>query len=59
MSWEHSSEHKRQQIAQRKIYSIDSGLSNVVDFGFSINTGKLLENLVFLALRQRSLEIYY
>jgi predicted AAA+ superfamily ATPase len=51
---------KRQQIAPKKIYSIDSGLSNAVGFGFSPNTGKLLENLVFLALRQRSnQEIYY
>ena len=50
---------KRQQIAPKKIYCIDSGLTNTVGFGFSSNTGKLLENLVFLALRQRSQEIYY
>ncbi len=50
---------KRQQIAPKKIYSIDSGLSNAVGFGFSPNTGKLLENLVFLGLRQQSKEIYY
>lgn len=50
---------KRQQIAPKKIYCIDSGLSNAVGFGFSPNTGRLLENLVFLALRQKSREIYY
>jgi predicted AAA+ superfamily ATPase len=50
---------KRQQIAPKKIYCIDSGLANAVGFGFSPNTGKLLENLVFLVLRQRSHEIYY
>jgi predicted AAA+ superfamily ATPase len=50
---------KRQQIAPKKIYCIDSGLSNAVGFGFSPNTGKLLENLVFLALRQHAREIYY
>lgn len=50
---------KRQQIAPKKIYCIDSGLSNAVGFGFSPNTGKLLENLVFLALRQQSKEIFY
>jgi predicted AAA+ superfamily ATPase len=50
---------KRQQIAPKKIYCIDSGLANAVGFGFSPNTGKLLENLVFLALRRRSREIYY
>jgi len=50
---------KRQQIAPKKIYCIDSGLSNAVGFGFSPNTGKLLENLVFLTLRQHSREIFY
>jgi uncharacterized protein len=50
---------KRQQIAPKKIYSIDTGLSNAVGFGFSPNTGRLLENLVFLALRQQAREIYY
>ncbi len=50
---------KRQQIAPKKIYCIDSGLSNTVGFGFSPNTGKLLENLVFLALRQHAREIFY
>jgi predicted AAA+ superfamily ATPase len=50
---------KRQQIAPKKIYCIDNGLTNVVGFGFSPNTGKLLENLIFLTLRQQSREIYY
>lgn len=50
---------KRQQIAPKKIYCIDSGLSNTVGFGFSANTGKLLENLVFLVLRQQTKEVYY
>jgi uncharacterized protein len=50
---------KRQQIAPKKIYCIDTGLSNTVGFGFSPNTGKLMENLVFLALRQKTGEIYY
>ena len=50
---------KRQQIAPKKIYSIDTGLCNAVGFGFSPNTGKLLENLVFLALRRQTQEVYY
>jgi len=50
---------KRQQIAPKKIYCIDTGLSHTVGFGFSENTGKLLENLVFLALRRQTKEIYY
>lgn len=50
---------KRQQIAPKKVYSIDTGLSKAVGFGFSPNTGKLIENLVFLALRRQTKEIYY
>jgi len=50
---------KRQQIAPKKVYCIDTGLSNAIGFGFSPNTGKLLENLVFLELRRQTKEIYY
>ena len=50
---------KRQQIAPKKIYSIDTGLSRSVGFQFSPNTGRGLENLVFLALRQKNQDIYY
>jgi predicted AAA+ superfamily ATPase len=50
---------KRQQIAAKKVYSIDTGLASTVGFAFSPNTGKLLENLVFLALRRKTKEIYY
>jgi predicted AAA+ superfamily ATPase len=50
---------KRQQIAPKKVYCIDTGLSNTVGFNFSPNTGKLLENLVFLTLRRQEKDIYY
>jgi hypothetical protein len=50
---------KRQQIAAKKVYCIDTGLANAVGFAFTANTGKLLENLVFLALRRKTSEIYY
>jgi predicted AAA+ superfamily ATPase len=50
---------KRQQIAPKKIFCIDCGLSNAVGFGSSPNTGRLLENLVFLTLRQKVKDIYY
>ncbi len=50
---------KRQQIAPKKVYCIDTGLANSVGFAFSPNAGKLLENLVFLALRRNTSEIYY
>ncbi len=50
---------KRQQVAPKKTYAIDTGLVRSVGFSFSPNTGRLLENLVFLALRRRTPEVYY
>ena len=50
---------KTQQIANKKIYAIDTGLIKSIAFSFSENRGKLLENLVFLALRKSTQEIYY
>jgi hypothetical protein len=50
---------KRQQIAPKKIFCIDTGLSNAVGFSSSPNTGRLLENLVFLTLWQQTKDIYY
>lgn len=50
---------RRQQIASKKTYAIDTGLINAVGFSFSPNRGRLLENLVFLALRRRGRDIYY
>lgn len=50
---------KEQQIAAKKIYSIDTGMLNSVGFSFSENIGKLMENLVFLHLRRQHQDIYY
>jgi predicted AAA+ superfamily ATPase len=50
---------KRQQIAPKKVYCIDTGLANAVGFGFSPNTGKLLENLIYLTLRRKTKDIHY
>ena len=50
---------KRQQIAPKKVYAIDTGVVNAVGLTFSPNRGRLLENLVFLALRRQSRAIYY
>jgi predicted AAA+ superfamily ATPase len=50
---------KRQQIAPKKIYCIDTGLVSSVGFSFSPNRGRLLENLVFLTLRRHFTDIYY
>lgn len=50
---------KRRQIAPKKVYCIDTGMVNSVGFCFSPNTGKLIENQVFLTLRRQTREIYY
>lgn len=48
---------KEQEKSPRKTYAIDVGLSNQVGFRFSLNTGRLAENLVFLELlRKKSLD---
>jgi predicted AAA+ superfamily ATPase len=41
------------------MYCIDPGLAHAVGFEFSPNTGKLLENAVFLALRRLTTDLYY
>ncbi len=50
---------KKQQKALKKIYSIDSGLANAVSFRFSKDSGRILENIVFLNLKMAGKEIYY
>lgn len=50
---------KKQQIAPKKIYGIDTGLVYSLAFSFSKNYGYLLENLVFLSLRKKYKEVFY
>jgi predicted AAA+ superfamily ATPase len=55
---------KEQEKSPKKIYSIDTGLSNAIGFKFSGNYGRLIENIVFLSLYKEKiynpdLEIYY
>ena len=50
---------KKQYVSDKKIYIIDNGIRNVIAFSFSADSGRLLENLVFLELKRRGQEIYY
>lgn len=51
---------KKQQIANKKVYCIDTGLVKSLAFSFSEDRGKFLENTVFLKLRRlHSEDIYY
>lgn len=50
---------KEQSIAAKKIYGIDNGITNTLGFSFSSNTGRLLENLVYIQLKRNYNSIYY
>ena len=50
---------KKQIQNPRKVYCIDTGLVNSVSFSFSENYGRLLENIVFMELMRRDLDVYY
>jgi hypothetical protein len=50
---------KKQYVSNKKVYVIDNGVRNAVAFSFSRDTGKLLENLVFLELKRQGREIFY
>ena len=50
---------KKQLANPKKIYCIDTGIINSVAFAFSENRGRLLENAVFMALKQKQSEVYY
>jgi len=50
---------REEQRNPKKIYAIDNGLRAVYDASFSPDYSKLYENLVFLALRSKTNDIYY
>lgn len=50
---------KEQQIAAKKLYGIDTGLTQSVGFSFSENKGRLIENAVYLQLKRKARDIYY
>jgi len=55
----YSSSIKAQLVNPKKLYCIDTGLRNSAGFRFSADSGRLLENRVFLELRRTGREIYY
>ncbi len=50
---------KKRIVNQKKIYSIDNGLSNANSVSFSDDKGRMLENAVFMHLRREYKEIFY
>ncbi len=53
--------YKAKNIAvnARKVYAVDNGLVNANTLSFSKNKGRLLENAVYLFLRQLPYKLYY
>lgn len=47
------------ELGDRKVYSIDNGLLNAVNFRFSEDKGKAMEQVVFLELKRRGKELYF
>jgi len=50
---------KRQMYNPSKIYCVDHALSSSIAFKFSEDSGRIIENIVFIELRRRGLEVYY
>jgi len=50
---------KKQIQNPKKTYFIDNALASRLAFGFSDNTGRYLENLVFIELKRRKKTVYY
>ena len=50
---------KKQKVSSSKFYSLDNSFLKTIAFNFSENTGKRLENIVFIELMRQGLEIYY
>ncbi len=55
----HDDSVKRRSIAPKKVYAVDTGLANRVSLSFSHNLGALTENLVFLELIRRDVDVSY
>ena len=51
--------YKKQLVNEKKAYSIDTGFIRANTIKIQEDRGRLLENLVFLALRRRHSNIYY
>jgi hypothetical protein len=47
------------ELGEKKIYAIDNGLLNAIDYKFSDDTGKTMEQAVFLELKRREKDIYF
>lgn len=50
---------KTQVYSNKKVYFIDTAIAKILGFRTSEDHGRILENMVFMELKRRNLEIYY
>lgn len=50
---------KQQMLAPKKVYFIDPTMANSIGFRVTADTGRLLENIVFIELKRRNYDVYY
>ncbi len=50
---------KQEQLRYRKIYAVDPAFASVLSNNFSNNSGRILENIVFLELRRKATSMNY
>ncbi len=50
---------RKQNANPRKVYAIDTALAKSVSFNFSIDIGRVYENLVFIEFKRRGEEVFY
>jgi len=50
---------KKQYSHDKKIYMVDTGLANAVSFRFSEDKGRILETLVYRALKRSNNDVYF
>ena len=47
------------ELGEKKVYSIDIGFNNAIEYKFSEDKGKSLENAVFLELKRQRISVLY
>jgi len=55
----YSDSERVRRVNPRKIYCIDTGLANAFSHKTAMDAGRLLENIVFMTLRRKGLELAY
>ncbi|MBW1745402.1 MAG: ATP-binding protein [Deltaproteobacteria bacterium] len=50
---------KKQIYNPSKIYCVDTALARSISFKFSLDTGRIYENIVFIELLRQGKEVYY